>query len=114
VRRCIVVEVSPVEAEGPWQSGMAYKGFGPSVHSLDGINVAAIPSLQEQPVQSAITVPKVSFHVSLLSVPIIIVADCRTAPHCPPAQTPYRYISLSHDLLPLVSYAFAGLCVLRR
>ena len=33
------------------------QGFGPSVRSLEGIDVEAIPSLQEQPVQSAITHP---------------------------------------------------------
>lgn len=51
------IQLSIEEAEGPWQRGMAYKGFGPSTKSLDGIDVAAIPSLQEQPVTSAITVP---------------------------------------------------------
>jgi sulfite oxidase len=33
------------------------QGFGPSVRSLEGMDVAAIPSLQEQPVQSAVTLP---------------------------------------------------------
>lgn len=33
------------------------QGFGPSVKSLENIDVEAIPSLQEQPVQSAITYP---------------------------------------------------------
>lgn len=51
------VTLSKEEAPGPWQRGMAYKGFGPSVTSIEGIDVEAIPSLQEQPVQSAITVP---------------------------------------------------------
>jgi len=51
------ITLSQEEASGPWQRGMAYKGFGPSVKSIDNINVEAIPSLQEQPVQSAITVP---------------------------------------------------------
>jgi len=49
--------LSKEEATGPWQRGMSYKGFGPSTRSLEGIDVEAIPSLQEQPVQSAITVP---------------------------------------------------------
>ena len=35
--------LSPEEATGPWQRGMAYKGFGPSVKSLEGIDVEAIP-----------------------------------------------------------------------
>lgn len=54
------IELSDREAVGAWQSGMAYKGFGPNVTSLAGIDTAKIQSLQEQPVQSAITYP-VSF-----------------------------------------------------
>lgn len=49
------IRLSGEEAYGTWQRGMAYKGFGPSTKSLEGIDVEAIPSLQEQPVQSAIT-----------------------------------------------------------
>ena len=51
------VVISNEEAKGTWQRGMAYKGFGPSTKTLDGIDVEKIPSLQEQPIQSAITVP---------------------------------------------------------
>jgi len=51
------IVLSADEATGPWQRGMSYKGFGPSTTSLEGIDVAGIPSLQEQPVQSAITLP---------------------------------------------------------
>jgi len=51
------INISNEEAHGTWQRGMAYKGFGPSVKTLDGIDVEKIPSLQEQPIQSAITVP---------------------------------------------------------
>lgn len=51
------VTLSNEEAHGPWQRGMAYKGFGPSTLTTDGINVEKIPSLQEQPVQSAISIP---------------------------------------------------------
>ncbi len=47
--------LSREEAEGAWQRGIAYKGFGPSVLSTTGINVPRIHSLQEMPVQSAIT-----------------------------------------------------------
>ena len=49
--------LSKEEAVGQWQRGIAYKGFGPSITSVEGIEVEAIPSLQQQPVQSAITVP---------------------------------------------------------
>lgn len=52
------VTLSDEEAHGPWQRGMSYKGFGPSTTSLEGLDVERIPSLQEQPVQSAIMVPK--------------------------------------------------------
>ena len=52
------IKLSAEEAQGPWQRGMSYKGFGPSTKTLDGIDVEAIPSLQEQPVQSAIMTPK--------------------------------------------------------
>ena len=52
------VTLSDEEAAGPWQRGMSYKGFGPSTTSLEGLDVERIPSLQEQPVQSAIMVPR--------------------------------------------------------
>jgi len=51
------IRLSNEEATGPWQRGMAYKGFSPSLTSLEGIDVEKIPSLQEQPVQSVITAP---------------------------------------------------------
>lgn len=51
------IRLSSEEAEGTWQRGMAYKGFNPSITSLAGIKVEDIPSLQEQPVMSAITFP---------------------------------------------------------
>ena len=42
---------------GPWQRGIAYKGFSPSVTSFEGIDVEKILSMQEMPVQSAIVYP---------------------------------------------------------
>jgi sulfite oxidase len=51
------IMLSDEESHGPWQRGMSYKGFSPSTRSLEGIDVEAIPSLQEQPVQSAILAP---------------------------------------------------------
>jgi len=50
--------LSKEEAKGQWQRGIAYKGFGPSTKTVEGLDVEAIPSLQEQPVQSAIMAPK--------------------------------------------------------
>jgi sulfite oxidase len=57
------ITLSHEEAHGPWQRGMAYKGFGPSIQSLDGIDCEKIPSLQEQPVQSMISFPKLGSEV---------------------------------------------------
>jgi sulfite oxidase len=37
---------------------MSYKGFSPSLKTIEGIDVERIPSLQEQPVQSAVLVPR--------------------------------------------------------
>lgn len=51
------INLSSEEAKGPWQRSMAYKGFGPSVKSIENIDVENITSLQEQPVQSCITMP---------------------------------------------------------
>ena len=51
------VTASAEEATGVWQRGMAYKHFGPSVTSLEGVDVAAAASMQEMPVQSAILDP---------------------------------------------------------
>lgn len=50
--------LSKEEATGPWQRGIAYKMFGPSTKTVEGLEVEAFPSLQEQPVQSAIMAPK--------------------------------------------------------
>jgi sulfite oxidase len=51
------VILAPHEAHGPWQRGMAYKAFAPSVRSVAGIDVASLPSVQEQPVTSLISSP---------------------------------------------------------
>jgi sulfite oxidase len=59
------IEVSDEEADGPWQRGMSYKGFNPSVGSLEGVDVSKIPSLQEMPVQSAITSPSYQANLPL-------------------------------------------------
>jgi len=52
------IEASSEEAEGPWQRGMAYKGFGPNVKDLSGIDVEKVQSMQEMPVTSAIVSPQ--------------------------------------------------------
>eukprot|EP00041_Stephanoeca_diplocostata_P011064 m.179828 g.179828 ORF g.179828 m.179828 type:complete len:564 (+) comp18398_c0_seq9:310-2001(+) len=57
------ITVSKDEAEGPWQRGIAYKGFGPSVTSFEGIDVEKIQSIQEQPVTSAIVDPQPGYKV---------------------------------------------------
>ena len=74
------VKPSMEEATGPWQRGMAYKPFPPSqlsVHSNQ--DVSQLPSIQEQPVTSAI---------------------------CAPA--PGETVPLSDEVLTLRGYAYSG------
>jgi len=52
------IVASHEEARGPWQRGLAYKGFSPGVTSVKGINLENIASVQEMPVQSAIVEPR--------------------------------------------------------
>ncbi len=54
------ITLSPEEAKGTWQRGMAYKGFSPATKTLEGVDVEKIPSVQETSVQSAITWPQPS------------------------------------------------------
>lgn len=49
--------LSDEESKGPWQRGMAYKGFGPSIKTLDGIDPEKIHSVQQMGVQSAMFGP---------------------------------------------------------
>jgi len=51
------IVVSDEEATGPWQRGIAYKGFSPNVKSFAGIDVEKIQSIQHTPVQSVIVEP---------------------------------------------------------
>ena len=52
------IQLSSEEAQGPWQRGMAYKAFPPGQTSIGpGEDVSALPSVQEQPVNSAIASP---------------------------------------------------------
>mmetsp|Transcript_98088 Transcript_98088/g.253651 ORF Transcript_98088/g.253651 Transcript_98088/m.253651 type:complete len:398 (+) Transcript_98088:2-1195(+) len=51
------ITVSTEEAEGPWQRGIAYKGFSPSIKNCAGMDVEKIQSMQEMPVQSVIMSP---------------------------------------------------------
>jgi sulfite oxidase len=52
------IVASEEEATGPWQRGIAYKGFSPQVKAFDGVDVEAIHSMQEMPVQSVIVSPE--------------------------------------------------------
>ena len=45
-RHATQVKTLTEEAEGVWQRGMAYKSFGPSVTSLDGIDVGSYAAMQ--------------------------------------------------------------------
>jgi sulfite oxidase len=49
------IYVSDEESRSAWQRGGAYKSFGPSVKSLNAFDAEKYPSVQEMPVQSAIT-----------------------------------------------------------
>eukprot|EP00308_Calcidiscus_leptoporus_P001057 CAMPEP_0119358582 /NCGR_PEP_ID=MMETSP1334-20130426/6761_1 /TAXON_ID=127549 /ORGANISM="Calcidiscus leptoporus, Strain RCC1130" /LENGTH=549 /DNA_ID=CAMNT_0007373115 /DNA_START=8 /DNA_END=1657 /DNA_ORIENTATION=+ len=51
------VVASEEESTGVWQRGIAYKQFGPSTTSVEGVHVEAYPAMQEMPVQSAIVSP---------------------------------------------------------
>lgn len=59
------ITASRDEAEGPWQRGIAYKGFSPMVKDLKGIDIEKIPSMQDLPIQSAIVTPKAGSIVEL-------------------------------------------------
>jgi len=52
------ISLSSEEAEGPWQRGIAYKGFSPMQKDCTGCDVEKILSMQEMPVQSVIMYPK--------------------------------------------------------
>merc|ERR1719384_3115817 len=52
------IELSKEEAEGPWQRGIAYKGFSPMTKDCSGVDVEKILSMQEMPVNSSIVFPK--------------------------------------------------------
>jgi len=52
------ITLSGEESEGPWQRGMNYKVFSPSVKDLNSIDIASVPTIQEQPVQSVIVSPE--------------------------------------------------------
>ena len=51
------MNASPAEAEGPWQQSVAYKVLPPHVKSPNEVDLSQIPTIQEQPVNSAITAP---------------------------------------------------------
>lgn len=56
---------SKVEAEGPWQRGIAYKGFSPMIKDVKGVDLDNVLSIQEMPVQSIIVSPKPGATVEL-------------------------------------------------
>ena len=52
------IRLSSEEAEGPWQRGMNYKVFSPSVKDLNGVDIDKVPTIMEMPVQSVIVSPQ--------------------------------------------------------
>jgi len=51
------IEASSEEALGPWQRGIAYKGFPPSLKDFKDAKPELVPSMQKVPVQSVICFP---------------------------------------------------------
>lgn len=64
------IQVSPEEAQGPWQRGIAYKGFSPMVKDFREVDVEKVQSVQEMPVQSSIVSPKNGATITLDSVEV--------------------------------------------
>jgi len=68
------ITTSEEEAQGPWQRGIAYKGFSPSLRSLSDFGgeeaIERVLSIQEMPVTSAIMEPKESSTVELDDVTV--------------------------------------------
>ena len=48
------IKLCSEEADGPWNRGIAYKGFGPSYSSVEGLNIDSVPTMQEMPIQSVV------------------------------------------------------------
>eukprot|EP00418_Pyrodinium_bahamense_P062864 CAMPEP_0179095684 /NCGR_PEP_ID=MMETSP0796-20121207/43945_1 /TAXON_ID=73915 /ORGANISM="Pyrodinium bahamense, Strain pbaha01" /LENGTH=646 /DNA_ID=CAMNT_0020793379 /DNA_START=99 /DNA_END=2039 /DNA_ORIENTATION=+ len=59
------IRTSKEEAQGPWQRGIAYKGFSPMIKDVKGVDLEKILSIQEMPVQSVIVSPKPNTTIGL-------------------------------------------------
>lgn len=70
------MQVAEEEAQGPWQRGLAYKGFGPSVMSLNGelIGGGGISCLMPRHLTSRYTMRSI---VTVLSSGDVIIAGGR-------------------------------------
>ena len=55
---------SAQEVEGPWQSGMAYKGFSPNRTDVGDLDLRRVASVQELPVNSSIIYPTEGSNIS--------------------------------------------------
>jgi len=64
------IRTSKDEAQGPWQRGIAYKGFSPMVKDVNGVDVSKVLSIQEMPVQSVIVSPKPNAVIGLDDVEV--------------------------------------------
>jgi len=67
------IRASKEEATGPWQRGIAYKGFSPAVKSfkeMSSEDIEKILSMQEQPVNSVIVSPTDGSKVEMDSVTV--------------------------------------------
>ena len=52
------IRLDAAEARGPWQRGIAYKGFSPNVTDFAAVDAESVLSIQETPVQSVIATPR--------------------------------------------------------
>eukprot|EP00656_Telonema_subtile_P009952 TRINITY_DN14731_c0_g1_i6.p1 TRINITY_DN14731_c0_g1~~TRINITY_DN14731_c0_g1_i6.p1 ORF type:complete len:263 (-),score=57.28 TRINITY_DN14731_c0_g1_i6:64-852(-) len=71
------IRVSDEEAQGPWQRGIAYKGFAPGITSFEGIDIEKVLSVQEQPVTSVIVAPATASKVELEKPENLMRGECQ-------------------------------------
>ncbi|CAD7937090.1 unnamed protein product [Amoebophrya sp. A25] len=63
------IEGSAEEAHGPWQRGINYKGFPPSLKDFKNADPEKVLSMQKVPVQSVVCYPSEADHISVDDFP---------------------------------------------
>jgi len=61
------IKLCSEEADGPWNRGIAYKGFAPGLESVEGMNIDSVPTMQEMPIQSIVAEAE-NISLSLVSI----------------------------------------------